>query len=57
MEDAWFKSSVRISASQGAEGVILIPPSVPVEPLELCQVLSEVCHFLVGVTEVLDLSS
>jgi len=57
VEDARFKSLVHVGMSQGAEGVILVPPSVPIEPLELCQVFGEVGHFLVGVAEALDFSS
>jgi len=57
MEDTWFESSVCICTGQCAEGIILVPPSIPIELLEFCQVFGEVGHFLVGVAEALDFSS
>ena len=56
MEDTWFESSVCICAGQRAEGIILVPPSIPVEPFEFCLIFSKVGHLLVGVAEMLNLS-
>ncbi len=55
MENAWLKSSVCISMGQRVERVILIPPCIPVELFEFCQVFGEVGHFLMGAMEALNL--
>ena len=56
VEDMRLKSPVRVGMSQGAEGVVLVPSSVPVEPFKFCQFFGEVSHFLVGIMEALDFS-
>src|SRR5258708_3497331 len=57
VKDAWFESSEHVCASQRMEGIVLIPPCVPIEPFEFCQVLGKIGHFLVGATEMLHLPS
>src|SRR5260370_17231273 len=53
VEDTRLKSPVCVGMSQGAEGVVLVPSSVLVEPFKFCQFFAEVTPFLFGLMEAL----